>query len=758
MQFLKHTNQRNSLWITLISICSGIQIVLALSLLVKFIPLKVDTIFLQQPDAQQRLRPEFEVLLFSLGLVSVVVIQSILVWVLRRRMTQSTLETRLKSFLIIESILVFVLVSAWYKTIVYDYRPFLANVTLIVFLVLSLLHKIFYKDVSNLFSTLHALIARYKQHAQAKLVLTLVSVLAIAGIIYTPDIDGSLARMFIGEQFHHWDIFIMSPGWAALNGHQMNVDQISQYGVGLPIMISHLAQLMGGFTYHNVLWIFVVMTVMYYVAWFLILRRWWGGLGLVMAAIITGLRVQMFHPGVYPSVLTYPSSLVIRYFFDVIVFWAILNHLTDHRRGWLWAAAFSSGIAIFYMDSTGLFLTVTFYAYLMLRVLIPHPKQFFFYKFKDIAVVIALLSVPLITAGLLFYLAVGQHLFTAVFWQNMLETIDYFLSGIGTYPMYESFKYHMFFPGVVGFIIPVVYVVTMLFVSTLCFWKKRDITHLLIVILCVYGLGLNHYYIARSLQTSYYVAGLPFIIVCFYWVREFIGRFSPQQQRAMTGWVLALSIYALATTHMFMAYPNMFNISRHPLTDPHVALPLPTDGAPYFNHLFRKEGEETKTALNNLGQTDEQLYRESDFANDAALRDYYDQEFDFNQDAALIEHYTAPQDQVALISSFETKILMQANRRPFFYYFPLVNSRPMHMRSLTVNFLHTSTERFLEVALNQLHHKAPEYVFMEKIFLTKDIPKGYLDRPENIVPILNYINQHYHPVAQGKYLVALQRN
>ena len=68
-------------------------------------------------------------------------------------------------------------------------------------------------------------------------------------------------------------------------------------------------------------------------------------------------------------------------------------------------------------------------------------------------------------------------------------------------------------------------------------------------------------------------------------------------------------------------------------------------------------------------QTQEDMRTEDDFKNDAELVEYYRSHFDFQQDAALIDRLTKPDERVALISSFETKILIQAKRAPFFYHF-----------------------------------------------------------------------------------------
>jgi hypothetical protein len=218
---------------------------------------------------------------------------------------------------------------------------------------------------------------------------------------------------------------------------------------------------------------------------------------------------------------------------------------------------------------------------------------------------------------------------------------------------------------------------------------------------------------------------------------------------------LAISVYALVTNHNFMAYPNIFNWSRNPMVDPLTAQPLPADLSTYFGHLYRNDPAELKLPTNSLGEQDEELLTEKDFKSDDDLVAYYVKEFDFSNDAKLIQSLTLPGMSVPVISSFEIKILMQAERPPFFYYFPLISSRPKHMRTMPLNFLHTSDERFNRKAIDQLSSARPEYVFLEKIFLY-DFPKAYVDHPENISPIVAYVKEHYTPWRMGEYLVAMK--
>ena len=98
---------------------------------------------------------------------------------------------------------------------------------------------------------------------------------------------------------------------------------------------------------------------------------------------------------------------------------------------------------------------------------------------------------------------------------------------------------------------------------------------------------------------------------------------------------------------------------------------------------------------------------------------------------------------------------MQADRKPFFYYFPMIDSRQMRMRDFPLTSLWTAGR--LKVNLRQLEEQKPPYVFMERIFLNRPVPQAYLYDSPGLMDVLNYINDGYEPVAYGRYLVAMKR-
>ena len=164
----------------------------------------------------------------------------------RKRSEQQ--ERGLRAFLAVEAILTFFLLSALVKTIFYDYRSVMAQRAFNVLLILAVLNKFFWPNIRQAGRRVHALIsARANTKILKQLILALGSVFLVL-IIFVPNFQRVLARMYIGEQFHHLDIFVMTAGWAAYNGHIMDVDQISQYGVGMPFIFAQLTRWMGGFT------------------------------------------------------------------------------------------------------------------------------------------------------------------------------------------------------------------------------------------------------------------------------------------------------------------------------------------------------------------------------------------------------------------------------------------------------------------------------------------------------------------------------
>ncbi len=707
------------------------------------------------PEWMHLLKPEREMPFYRFFVAFAILLEAAGLVFLRRRFKDQAFLKKLSVFAAFEAVLVFLLISAAFKAIIYDYRSVMAHRAFNVLLTTAVLSKVFWPWIADFGRTVYRFLTDEHNRPALKKLGDILFPAFIFALIFIPYPKAVVMRSFVGEQFHHNDSYIMGPGLAFLKGAALNYDIITQYGLGMPVFLSLAAKVFfGGFSYENIFQVMIWASIVYYLLAYWLLRRWVGNPWLVVAALMLGIKWQMLHTGVFPIVYTYGSATVTRYYFDIFFLIFIFFHLRNYHRGLLLAAAASAGMAIFYISSDGIYLAATFYAYLLIHLAVPAFRVKLFPARRDWAwLPLYAALAPLVTFVCMWWLE-GPRLFTPEFWYNMGEFIQYFLSGFGVTPMSESIKYRYFLASLTGFLMPMGYVLTMIVAGSLIYRKKWADENLFVIILCVYGLGIYHYYVARSAVTSYDTVCLPYVYLLCFWVKKWTDQLSRRQANALVAAAFLLSFYALFTNHNFMSYPNIFNFSRNPMTDPVVAQRLPT-GAYYFNHLFVDTPDVLKLPVNSLGDKDEKIYLEKDFNSDDMLVSYYGNEADFKEDAALIARLTPPDAKVPLISSFEIKMLMQADRTPFFYYFPLVISRPMYMRTFPVSSMYTV--KHSAKIIHQLEEAKPEYIFVERIFLERNVPQAYYENDPAFMALLDYVLKHYESVQTGKFLAAMKR-
>ena len=568
-------------------------------------------------------------------------------------------------------------------------------------------------------------------------------------MLYVPDQEACTARIYMGDQFHHFDQCVVGPAWAALAGDHLNVDVISQYGLGMPIILGRVAALLGG-GYTAFFTVFMGAAIIYFLLFYFFLRIWLQSLLLALAGTWIAINIQMFHPGSFPFALTYPSATVIRFFWDIVFFLCLLFYSRNNQRLWIIMAGCVAGVAVFYMSSTGLCLVLSFYAFLAAQVILPQQRRIFgtsaaiWMRLAAYAVIVPL------TAFVLLAIAQGAQVLMPQLWQNIAEFNNYFLSGFGTIPIYENLVNKNFWAFWMGLIIPLTYLWTVIFLGNALLAGQAGGMQLLAVVLSIYGFGLYHYYIARSAPTSFYTVAVPFVAILCFWMHVLSTRCSPKAHARGLRVVAAGAFCALWINPQFAGYPNVFNSFRHYASQGLNVLSLP-DGKAYFNHGVISTAR--IPAANSLGEMDERLPTETDFKNTEDLKNFFRQEFDFTADAKLIDSLTAPNDKVALISSFDVRILMQARRRPFFYHYPVFLSRPMRMHAFAVPAIYTVDQ--IKRTIAQMESERPEYIFIERIYSKENTV--FADSTNALQWLLLYVHTHYDPVAQGRFLVALQR-
>ncbi len=728
---------RNQVVIVALAMMWTLQVTALMAFVLRFINPPVSTTLKVFVEWQYLLKPEWDSVVYHVAIVVAVIFFLALRWWVNRFFKSVDLLGAWKIYLIMEVCCTMMGLAALFKVVVYWGQPQLGSMLFIGMMLLAMIIKFQMSALARMWEAWIALLNDDRLINTARLLFPLVMSMMIILAIGIPNIKGVVARNFIGEQFHHNDSFLMGPALSFLSSQRLDIDVISQYGIGFVAIIAKLSTLIGGFSYESVMTIMVWGTVFYYLAWFWLLRKIIKDPLIICTAMCLMIKWQLLQPGAYPLVYTYGSQTPIRFIYDVLFFWLLWFYWQKPSLTLLTAAASVVGFGIYYFTSEGIYAAAAFGGML---VLIMFNRRLRALTNINICQCIALmLVIPLVAVGLL-WLTVGSDVFSTEFWKNIGEFIQYFTNYFGLEPMTKTLAAKQFLASAIGFIIPIVYLVTLLIIGARVLLGQAPAWQMWIVTLAIYGLGTYHYYIARSVVTSYYTVCIPLIIILAFWYAVIVQRVK-DRFKSLLRWGMLLTVFiALITTHQWISYPNFINCSRNPLVDPNIRQQLP-NGQPYFNHLFRDQAPN--------------LLKEDDFLSDDEVVSYYQSMTDFSVDAKLIKELTDPQDEVAIISSFEIELLRQANRKPFFYYFPLVISHPLEASLVPATSIYTHTQ--LSKVVSKFDKERPRIIFIARdlanIQLTADLSYRY----PSTIELLTYIYKNYEFNSAGKYLIALKR-
>ncbi len=649
------------------------------------------------------------------------------------------------AFAVFQLALVSLMALAWFKLVVYDYRADLARSWFKALGILTMVQPLLWP----LLRRLSAWAASARGRLNARLGTwwpDILIVLAIAGVVWIPDIEAMTAHIFMGEYFHHTDHFVMAPVWAMEQGGVPNIDARSQYGMGSIAVFRWLMKWQGGISYTHFFTALLVMCTVYFVLVYVFLRQWLSSRALAVACWMMAFKAHIAFELAYPFVYTYPQSSVGRQCFDII--WALfmLKFIDQGRRRWLAGASLTAGAALWYVPSTGFYLCAA-HAVVTAMTAIRSGQAG-----RRLAGWVWPLGLMTATAVILYVALCGVRFFQPDLWRNMADFLRMYML-INTSPLTGVLANKQYLDFIVFCLMVFIYLGTMIKVGIEYLAGGGNRRDWLAFGISVYGLGLLEHYVVLSIGNNYYGKSLPFFCLCFYWLEKAI-RFWPAVAGRRLSWALAgVALVALVTNHSFISYPNVFNISRNPLVDQRVARPLP-DGRAYFYHKHRFTPM-PRLAVNSLGETDEGLVTEFEFKTHRQLIDRYHKDSDFSADAALIDAWTKPGEHVPLVSSNEVMVLIQARRPPFFYIFPLVETRPMRVRTFSSDLM--QTREHLRRTIAQLDTQKPPVVFMEKIMLMDPPGNWYEENTPGLMGLLRYIKENYVPLARGQYLIAMKR-
>ncbi len=695
---------RNVFYITMIAVALGCQALALLTFAFHFVPVPEDATFTVLGPYKNLFSPEREMFFYRMFVLAVLGLQAAGVFLFRRKLSSGDLGSSLRRYACTETALLAVLLLFAFKLTVYGPVRFL-QVFFILVLLCCIGIKVCWPFCKRSFSCggMERMLGRISPAFRVWGHALAVSIIFL--IVYVPP---DVALTCITDNYIHLDSFVMSPGWAFLKGNVLNVDTISAYGVGMPAVLAILARACGGFEYTSVLGVLMGVAVVYFAISYGALCLWFRNPLLAFGAVLVMLKLHLFSHGPQHFIWQTPSATIIRYFWDSIFFLMLVRHVQTGGKKFLAAAALFSGVALCYLSDTGLYLLLAFYAYLFLTMLVPACRERLFPSRAAWMFGLSLIFVPWLVLASGLYLLIGKQAFQPEFWQNTGEMIRLFTGGFGPLPISTALQDRQFFNFFLGLLVPLVYILTCAFVAVLVFLRAAHPRNILAVVWSVYGLGVYHYYVCRSGPTSFYAVIVPFVMVSGYWFYVALSLLPPPRRRVIAAGGLLVWTLLMVTDQGFINYPRLWNIS----------------GISY------SERRETFAAAQKA-------------------------HFISPKDVDLIRRMTGPDDKVCLISAWDTATLIQADRKPFFYYFRLITPRAMDQLDFGGTDLIT-LER-LQKVLRQLDEEKPPLVFIEKKLFAGGLPAIYYTHYPDLYLVVQYLRKHYTPVVTGKYLVALRR-
>lgn len=684
---------------SLLSILLGLQILIWVAFIFNFIPIKPTIKFLVY---RFLVRPEREIFFYRIFVLSVLLFQTLFIFVFRRNLKSAKVTQGLLYFLAVDSVVLFFTFLILFKMVIYNIPPW-TKIAFCIILGIGIGVKIFRHFLGRVLSGCIAFPERFTWAMDSAVVMFL------ALLFYIPDLSGEIAELFSFEKFAHWQAFIISSGIAAAKGCILHVDAFSMYGVGMPIMISQMSKWLGGFNYENILLIFVAMSFLYFLLVYVFLRVWINSIWVALLGVILAVHFQMFGYSAGGHVWYAPGSSVVRYFFDISIFILLWLHLKDFRKRYLLIAAFLVGVALFYIIDSGVYTLMAFYAYLAIFLLfkefccrsLSSPRERFYYG--------AFFFLPVIFAIGFYWLVTGNALFTKSYWLSLTETVRLFMASYGALPIYTGLEEKEFALFFIGCLFPLVYLLHTTVLLTAIFLKKIHERNILAAVLGIYGLCTYQYFVGRSSSAAYLAVSVPFVMVLCFWLDKGLSLFNRAIKERSLLLLIFMSLAILLTSSAYLDYPNMLNINKAKMLQ------------------YKKEMKVVREQV-------------------------------LDPDAAFIARFIPANGEAWVFSSVAPQLLMLANRRPGLYFVDIAPATSFLRRwqeSFEPFFLYTKERE--EILFRKLREKNPEYIFAEKNFVEGESSRYACEHHQILYTLLQYLSQKYCIFERGEDLVVLRR-
>lgn len=671
----------NILFLSVLVFILSLQLLIIIVFIYQFIPLKMDPITQGVPSSLlQFFKPNRNHLFYHDFIAAALCGEAVVLYLFRKLLTSAELISQWQDFLMCETIWVAWQLFAVFKILQYD-NPLWARGLLYAGFAAAVLAKIFWPELNIMLINIRRALSRMEVlPAQWRYLPDVLIVVFLFLAIFPCGMQKILIRIALFDNNNHFDQWLMLPLWAFHKGLIPAIHLSNPLNWGLIFWLNGLVQWAGGFNYEHLLQLMVILGIIYYLGFYVLLRCWLGILPAIFGVLLA-VKLQMFHLGVTPISWAYPSEGILREFLDVAVFFNLWLYAKYEQEKFLWLAALLVGFSMSMVFDTGVYVLAGFYGYLVILLFDRGTRLKLIPALRQWRRILGMVFVPWMVFSCCLYAYFGPIAWSQEFLKNNLQQISLWLKGIDYVSFYSCLRDRNFYAFFASFVPPVLYAMGSVLAIGLVFCGRFSREKLLIVPLGVYGLGVYAHFLWHGTINGYYMAPLPLVASLCFWFSEISGALSVFKRRLWGLILIAFTWVGLMTNFLFTYYPNIFNMA----------------GVNWEN--------EKATYLTNDS---------------------------FDGDANLVQQFTDSNQAVALISNFSTQILIQADRKPFFYSgIPLLSIDD------------------LQELLTELDARKPAAVFVDRsVIVNPQGPMNYLAQ---------YLKTHYrYEGQQSPHLILLR--
>ncbi len=318
---------------------------------------------------------------------------------------------------------------------------------------------------------------------------------------------GYLLETGIWINYYHHN-FIIATINDLFAGKHLLVDTYSQYGMLLPFVLYKLFQFVIPFSYMNLYFVFMVVTMIYYFfLYFFLLRVTQNKLLCLFGLFIMMGVTTLFNYPTYPVSENYvwPGATVLRYFLDIPVFYLLYKNKNLSSTPLFVIACFLTTGSVLYNLETGLALSIGLMSFTLFASLSKYELS--------------------LKARLIFFLKKSSFFLTSLVLVFVIFSI-YTLAVSGSWPNWNFFFKFVYLAQegisnvktpVLGLHLPIlaIYFLTIILSLNQIFVSKKPFNWIYAATagLAGYGLMLFNYYISRSVSSNLPVVILPALLI-----------------------------------------------------------------------------------------------------------------------------------------------------------------------------------------------------------------------------------------------------